>query len=99
MAENVYRIVQEALTNVSRHAQAQGAALRVLQQDEYIMISVQDHGLGFDPSKSESDRIGLLGMRERAKLLGGSFTINSSPDLGTVVEAAIPMNPPEPDDE
>ncbi len=99
VAENVYRIVQEALTNVSRHAQAQGAALRVLQQDEYIMISVQDHGLGFDPSKSEPDRIGLLGMRERAELLGGSFTINSSPDLGTVVEAAIPMNPPEPDDE
>jgi len=97
VAENVYRIVQEALTNVSRHAQAEHVALAVLQQDGRIIISVRDHGVGFDQANSDPDRIGLLGMRERAELLGGSLSIDSSPSVGTLVEASIPLDSTEPD--
>ncbi len=95
VAENVYRIVQEALTNISRHARANEVSLRVRQDAGRISIRVEDDGVGFDPATADPDRIGLLGMRERAELLGGNCAIDSSPSHGTVVEASIPLRLPE----
>ena len=95
VAENVYRIVQEALTNISRHAQANEVSLRVRQDAGRMSIRVEDDGVGFDPATTDPNRIGLLGMRERAELLGGNFAIDSSPSHGTVVEASIPLRLPE----
>ena len=95
VAENVYRIVQEALTNVSRHAQAEHVAVRVSQRNGQLDVSIRDRGVGFDPATSDPERLGLLGMRERVELLGGRFEIESAPAHGTVVRASIPLEPPE----
>lgn len=95
VAENAYRIVQEALTNVMRHAQAKEVSVRVSEKNGELEVRVRDRGVGFDPESMAPDRLGLLGMRERAELLGGSFEVHSSPEQGTVVEALIPLAPPE----
>jgi len=95
VSENVYRIVQEALTNVARHARAKDVSVRVWQSNGQLEVSVRDQGVGFDLASTDPDRLGLLGMRERAELLGGSFAVQSSPEHGTVVEAMIPLTPPE----
>ena len=95
VAESVYRIVQEALTNVSRHANAEGVTVSVQQVDGRIDVSVRDRGVGFDPGSADPTRIGLLGMRERAELLGGTFLVESAPSLGTKVNVSIPLKSPE----
>lgn len=85
----IFRVMQEALTNVARHAQAANVAVRVDQSDGGIRLSVRDDGRGF--SEGESGKtLGLLGMRERVGALGGRLEIESGPDQGTAVEAWIP---------
>jgi signal transduction histidine kinase len=85
----VYRIVQEALTNASKHGQAKRAVVEVREQDTTVHVSVRDDGTGFDPG-GETDGFGLLGMRERVELLGGELLIDSAPGSGAVVRASIP---------
>lgn len=67
----LYRIAQEALTNVVRHAGARHATLRLVTTSEHVQLAVDDDGRGFDPSQVPRGRYGLIGMNERAKLLGG----------------------------
>ncbi len=76
----LYRIVQEALTNIARHAQAKSASILVEKRGGSVRAIVEDDGVGFDPSAQLGERhLGLLGMRERAELLGGTLTIESAP--------------------
>ena len=84
-----YRLVQEALSNVTKHARADGAQVAVLEADDHVSIEVRDDGAGFDPEQTDNG-FGLLGMRERAELAGGSLTVESQPGSGTVIRAKLP---------
>ena len=86
-----YRIVQEALTNVARHADIDEVTVRVWTQGDKLLIQVEDAGQGFDTniSSSPSETSGLAGMRERAVLLGGYLGIESVPGGGTRLTAEM----------
>jgi signal transduction histidine kinase len=84
----VYRLVQEALTNVSKHARASRVRVAVGESEGEFLIEVQDDGVGFDPGRS-SDGFGLAGMRERVELAGGTLSIDSG-EQGTIVRAWLP---------
>jgi len=87
-----YRIVQEALTNVARHAQVSAAAVHLERDESTLTIRIEDQGAGFEPStKLALHSSGLLGMRERATLLGGLLTIDAQPGRGTRLRASIPL--------
>lgn len=90
-AENVYRILQEALTNVSKHARAEEVDVELRVSDRQIQLSIQDKGAGFNQGSLNGKGLGLLGMRERAELLGGRFAVDSVLGKGTRIEVAIPI--------
>jgi PAS domain S-box-containing protein len=95
-ATAAFRIAQESLTNVVRHSGARKAEIYLAEEDDRLVLSIQDDGIGVDPGKlSDPFSIGLAGMRERALLLGGSFDIRSSPGSGTTVEARFPLQRPD----
>ena len=82
----IYRVVQEALTNVVRHADASTASVTVSARDERIRVFIEDDGVGFDPGhRPEQPHLGIEGMLQRAELVGGSLEITSTPGSGTVV--------------
>ncbi len=88
----LFRIVQESLTNVARHAQADSVEIRVGQSGDDICVEVEDDGCGFDPATmSAKISFGLMGMKERAMAVGGRVEIFSAPSRGTVVSVYIPM--------
>jgi signal transduction histidine kinase len=89
----VYRIAQEALTNVARHAGVAAANVRLLTTYGTLELHIQDTGQGFDPmaALAGSRTAGLAGMRERAGLVGGELTIESAPGAGTYLMARIPF--------
>ncbi|MFP5362998.1 MAG: GAF domain-containing protein [Thermoleophilia bacterium] len=86
----IYRIVQEALTNARKHGAARRAVVEVGEDESEIHIAVTDDGAGFDPTE-RTDGFGLLGIRERADLLGGTVSIDSAPGEGTTLSAALPV--------
>ena len=89
-----FRIVQEALTNVARHAGADSASLAVSRSDNRLQIEVRDDGAGFeaDTASSPLSSVGLATMRDRAEVLDGEFAIESSPGHGTRVSVALPID-------
>ena len=89
----VYRLVQEALNNVSKHSKARRAELKVREFPGHIEIEVSDDGVGFELNLVR-EGFGLVGMRERVTLLGGTLKIDSTPGSGTTVRAEIPLSPP-----
>lgn len=90
----LYRIVQEALTNVARHSHGSRAQIAILQHKGSVGIEIIDNGHGFQPENVTQakgrKRLGLLGMRERAEMIGGLFTISSTPGNGTTIRVEIP---------
>ncbi|NNN09695.1 MAG: PAS domain-containing protein [Acidimicrobiaceae bacterium] len=91
-----FRIVQESLRNAVRHANAQHLDVSVSFETNYLALRINDDGVGFDPSipstlKGPSESLGLVGMRERARLLGGVINVYSSPQHGTEVTATLPL--------
>ena len=93
VATAAYRITQEALTNAARHAFATKVKIDLQVKRGVLTLSVADNGRGFDPQKlSESDCLGLAGMRERASLLGGSLELQSQPGKGTRVYFRLPLD-------
>jgi PAS domain S-box-containing protein len=86
----IFRIAQESLTNIGRHANASRATLRLVRQGRDLLLEVRDDGKGFDPTASRPNSLGIVGMRERALMLGGELLISSAPDRSTVVMARIP---------
>ena len=87
---SAYRIVQEALTNVVKHAGPARVTVRVAQGDGALRVDIVDDGLGSPPGSAGR---GLLGMRERAGALGGTATAGPAPDGGWVVRAELPLDP------
>jgi PAS domain S-box-containing protein len=88
-----YRIVQEALTNVARHARIHEATVRVRRTAAEVEIEIADRGAGFDPSATDLNlSTGVSSMRERTTLLGGTFQVASAPDAGTTVRASLPLD-------
>jgi two-component system sensor histidine kinase UhpB len=87
-----YRVAQEALTNVARHARAQCVRIALRQEDGQLALEIRDDGRGFDAAAIGADRacgLGLRGMRERLALVGGELTIDSQPGRGTLVQARV----------
>ncbi len=88
---SLYRMAQEALNNIAQHADAQKVLIELTSTPQYVQLAVEDDGRGFDPENVRKDRYGLIGLNERAHLLGGSFAIESAPDRGTRLEIHIPL--------
>jgi two-component system NarL family sensor kinase len=90
----LYRIAQEALENIRKHAQAQHVMMEICADENQVHMVIQDNGRGFDPDTTarnvEQGHYGVAGMNERVKLLGGSFCIQSEPGEGTVIAVNIP---------
>jgi two-component system sensor histidine kinase UhpB len=89
----VYRIIQEALANAAHHSGAQRARVSVARQDGRLTVVVADEGRGFDAAEISESGIGLAGMMERSRLLGGQLTIESAPGAGTRVMVSLPIAP------
>jgi len=90
-ATAVFRTIQESLTNIAKHARASRVEVAVEQADGHLSVSVRDDGVGFSPEDARKpNSFGLLGLRERASLLGGEATISSAQGRGTYVELRLP---------
>lgn len=86
----LFRIAQESLTNIARHAQTQKAAILLKQDRQSIQLRISDQGCGYDPSTIQKGS-GLVGMRERAELLKGRLLLRTQPGHGTTIETTIPL--------
>lgn len=87
----LYRMAQEALTNIVRHAHATKIHIRFVTQPDQLELIIADNGKGFDTDQREAGRFGLVGLNERAKLLGGTLELCSDPGEGTTVTITIPL--------
>ena len=92
----LFRIVQEAVSNIVRHAAAKSVMIVLELSAGAVQLRIQDDGRGFNPGDASRDavelqRLGLLGIRERAELLGGQFQIESGPEKGTILQVTIPV--------
>ena len=87
----VYRIVQEALTNVVKHAEASAVSILLVRRDGIVTAVVEDDGSGFDPEAARADSLGLEGMRERVALHDGRLTLESAPGAGTTLRVEVPL--------
>ncbi len=92
---HVYRIVQEALSNVVRHASARAVTLELSHDAGNFIVRIEDDGRGFDPAGVKDPRaVGLVGMRERAKLIGARLELGSAPGKGTRITLEVPLSGP-----
>ena len=90
---NVYRIVQEALTNIVRHAQSTNVDIVLKRSDNQIRLIIEDNGVGFNAKTiTKNGRLGLLGMHERAEMLGGTLSVESTIGVGTTILVEIPYD-------
>ena len=89
----LFRIAQEAFSNIARHAGATGFTVALNQKRGYVRLVITDDGRGFDSSEVPDGRYGLVGMSERALLLGGQCTISTAPGHGTRIEVQLPVEP------
>jgi signal transduction histidine kinase len=92
-----FRVVQEALTNVVRHAKARQVTIELKQEEKELQLTVSDDGIGFDVKSAQKrallgESFGLLGMQERVALVGGTIEIESMLSRGTKVIAFFPLN-------
>lgn len=87
----IFRVVQEALSNVRKHSEARCVTVELRTGRTFVDVSVTDDGRGFDPSGLGHDRLGLAGISERVRLLGGAVEIETSPGVGTTVRATLPQ--------
>jgi two-component system NarL family sensor kinase len=87
----LYRIAQETLTNIVQHAEARQVDVQLETTPRQVRLIVEDDGQGFDPAHVPPGRYGLIGLNERAKLLGGRLQLESNPGLGTRIEVTIPL--------
>jgi signal transduction histidine kinase len=91
-AIHVYRVLQEALGNVARHSGAQRAWVRLRAEGQVLQLEVEDHGRGLTPDRSRRG-LGLVAMRERAELVGGTLEFLTPPEGGTLVRLRVPLKP------
>ena len=93
----LYRVIQEALTNITKHAAARLVSVVVERRRGDAIVVVEDDGVGFAPDQiASTGRLGLLGMQERVTLVGGSLQIEAAPQSGTLIRVRVPINfPPQ----
>ena len=89
----LFRVTQEALTNVAAHAEAKLVEIHVEVQDPCVTLCISDDGVGFDPGVRSTAGLGLLGMNERVAMLGGQFSVTSAPGEGTTIRVTVPLAP------
>lgn len=87
----LFRITQESLRNVVRHSGAKRASVRMRRADDQAELVIQDSGAGFDPDAGQRAGIGLVGIDERARLVGGTARIHSAPGKGTTITVRVPL--------
>jgi signal transduction histidine kinase len=92
----IYRVVQEAITNISKYAQARQVWIRLAEDAGHIDVSVRDDGVGFDMAAAPGSAYGLVGMRFRVEAEGGTLTLRSQPGQGTTVQVRLPATHPVP---
>lgn len=94
IAENVLRAVSESLMNIARHAGATQAAISMKCFDDQLQLMISDNGIGFLPAEviGRAGHYGLVGLRERARILGGSLEIQSQPSQGTTIKIQLPLS-------
>ncbi len=93
IATSLFRIYQESLTNVARHANATEVLAKISLQDDELVLTISDNGKGFDVTSSGHKKtLGLLGMRERTVMIGGKYEIVSMPGKGTTITVMVPLN-------
>ena len=90
----LYRIVQEALTNVVKHASAARVSITLVRKEGSAVVVVEDDGRGFETGSTRAGALGVVGMRERVELVGGRLTVESSPGAGTTLVAEVPVSRP-----
>jgi signal transduction histidine kinase len=89
---SLFRIFQESLTNVARHSQARNVNIDLFVKDKKLILNIKDDGKGFDEQKIREKRtLGILGMKERAAVMGGNYEILGEPGKGTVVTVVLPV--------
>ena len=86
----LFRVAQESLTNIARHAQATHISIELMQDDQRMLLRIHDNGQGYQPAQRHAG-LGISGMRERVALLGGTLKLISGPGQGTTVEATLPL--------
>jgi signal transduction histidine kinase len=91
METTLFRVAQEALNNVVKHAAAQSASVRVAREDGEVVLEVRDDGQGFDNAAVPDGHLGIAGMRARLARLDGTLVLESTPGAGTVVRASVPL--------
>jgi len=88
----VYRVAQEALQNVAKHAAAKEVEVQLTRADDRVLLTVHDHGVGFEPNRARaSGGLGLVSMKERVRLANGTFSLDSEPNRGTLVRVTVPV--------
>jgi signal transduction histidine kinase len=96
METALFRIVQETMTNVVRHARASAVTVRLVRRGGYLTLQILDNGCGFDPQILQSSDprgagLGLRGIQERVSILGGEFYLQTAPGQGTVITVHVPI--------
>lgn len=89
----IFRIVQEALNNIVRHAATKRAAVSLEERDQHLYLTIRDWGCGFELGNRQAKRYGLRGIEERTRLLNGTIDISSAPGRGTSIDIVLPTNP------
>jgi len=87
----LYRIVQESLTNIAKHAEARRVGVSLIRRGRNVALIVEDDGRGFEPGEAHGDSLGLVGMRERVGLLRGRFAVESKPGHGATINVQVPL--------
>jgi PAS domain S-box-containing protein len=99
LATNIFRVYQEALTNIARHANATSIETVVIASKDHLILTIKDNGQGFDPTQAKETSFGLIGMKERALMMGGQLIINSAKQEGTRVTLRVPIDKAEKEDQ
>lgn len=96
LAIALYRVVQESLSNVVKHARGRKVFIRLCEENKRIFLEIRDNGVGFDPvaveTHSQNFKMGILGMSERVESFGGEFAVESRPGKGTGIKVSVPLN-------
>jgi len=96
VAFSLYRILQESLNNVASHARTRRALVSLSSDDDLLHLSIKDEGVGFDPLSVQTRKgLGLAGIEERTRLIGGRFTVESAPGKGTLIAVELRTAYPE----
>ena len=83
--------MQEALNNIIKHSESSEAAIRIKRTEQEVIITITDNGKGFDPNKSKESGLGLVGLNERTKFIGGKLIIKSAHEVGTEIKIILPI--------